>query len=147
MTLNELHNHVANNDIQIFSCNSDKKAMCLSFESAEAIGMNYKKILDNCEEKTLLAEEFSHLRYCLTYHMDDVLNPCQRMNIQQAEARARNHSAQLLVECKDLECAFKSGFHDVWEIAEYLDVEEETVCTAWEYYREKDLISFEVDNG
>jgi Zn-dependent peptidase ImmA (M78 family) len=141
MNLIDLYNLIDKNNIQLMSCDfRTLKAACLSQDNLQAICVDYRKIISEREEKEILAEEYSHLEKGYLYRVADVFNPLYEQNVRKTEIRARRHAAALLVSVDDIKTAFRTGRRHLWEIAEYLDVSENTVKTAIEHYYAQGLL-------
>lgn len=87
--------------------------------------------IDNTAEKRcILTEEYCH--HC--YNYGNVLYD------KKQEALARRQAYEMLVPLRSLEAAKKSGSYTVYEIAEQLEVTEEVLAAALDYYRTKGVI-------
>ena len=98
--------------------------------------------LETSAEKTcILAEELGH------YHTSsgDILDQSKLCNRKQ-ERLARAWGYKKLVTMTDLVNAYNDGVGSVHELADYLNITEEFVLNAIEYYREKYGLFCELDN-
>lgn len=97
--------------------------------------------LTNIEKGCTLAEELGH--YYTT--VGDILDPKKVENRKQ-ERKARAWGYERLVGIIDLVNAYKNGVRNRYELAEYLDVTEEFIEDALNYYKEKYGLYHEIDN-
>lgn len=91
------------------------------------------------EECIVLAEEIGHVEYDCLYHCRDILNPCQKINIDKAELRAKKWAYTRLVPLEELKKA-SAMYTEAYQLAEYFDVTEEIIVNAIGYYRQKNLL-------
>lgn len=99
-----------------------------------------KKIATTVGKKCILAEEIGHY-YTST---GDILDQSNISNIKQ-ENKARAWAFEELIGLVDIINAYKSGVRNKYELAEYLDVTEEFLDEAIEYYKRKFGILFNID--
>ncbi|MDQ0151184.1 ImmA/IrrE family metallo-endopeptidase [Eubacterium multiforme] len=112
-----------------------KKGRCYG----NRIAINSK--LNNTEKACILAEELGH--YNLT--IGNILNQKEIENKKQ-ELIARKYGFDRNVGLIGLIEAFKHGCIGRFEIAEYLDVTEEYLQEAIDYYRDKYGVMYQIDN-
>lgn len=100
-----------------------------------------KKLSTIKEKKCVLAEEMGH------YHktVGDILDQSNINNIKQ-EIIARRWSYEKLIGIVDIINAYRSGVKNRYELADYLDVTEEFLNEAIEYYKCKHGIYYQIDN-
>ncbi|WP_341274563.1 ImmA/IrrE family metallo-endopeptidase [Senegalia massiliensis] len=100
-----------------------------------------KNIDTNTEKKCILAEELGH------YHTSsgDILDQSKLINRKQ-EKRARIWGYKKLVGMTKLINAYKNNITNRYELADFLDVTEEYIDEALEYYKEYYGISYKIDN-
>lgn len=60
--------------------------------------------------------------------------------IQQKEYRANKWKCTILVSINDFKRAIKNGLYTLYDIAQYLNLSEETVQFAYNYYKENQYI-------
>lgn len=138
MTLDNLYQIADEHNYQILGIeNSDKKAFCIESKrvGVKAICMNYSCIKNQREEKSVLAEECAHLLCGFTYRIKDINNPLSRQNINQCEYQARRAAAVILVPFDEITDALNTGITEIWELAEHLDVSEDELLRAIDYYK------------
>lgn len=93
------------------------------------IGIDYSKIHSTAEEKEKVAHELGHCMKGAFY------NKHSRHDIvSRHEHRADKWACEQLLPRKEMEAAFRCGFTEVWELAEYFDVPERLVKKAAEIY-------------
>lgn len=100
-----------------------------------------KDIDTNIEKMCVLAEELGH--YYTSY--GNILDQSKTKNIKQ-EKRARNWAYDRLVPLDKLIDAYNKGIRNRYELAQYLEVLEEFLESALEYYKEKYGIYCILDN-
>lgn len=135
MELNKLYNIVVKENISIDDFRMKNKAIILRVDKDYYIGLNYSKIKSITEEKELLAEELGHY-YCNAFYNSS----SSPSTIAQKEYRANKWKCTVLVSVNDFKDAFKKGLKNVYEIAEYLNISEDTVAFAYNYYKENSYI-------
>lgn len=84
-----------------------------------SIAINPNKIKTNRELKECLAHELGHQATGSFYKLNSKFETRSRM-----EERATRWAVQALISAKDLKRAFKKGYTEVWQLAEYFDVPE-----------------------
>ncbi|MCI8648436.1 MAG: ImmA/IrrE family metallo-endopeptidase [Firmicutes bacterium] len=90
------------------------------------------KKLSEAEKLCILAEEMGH-HYTTS---GDILNQNDIGNRKQERA-ARGWAYDKIVPLENIKQAYCSGYSETWEIAEYLDVDEQFLKEAMQYYKEK----------
>lgn len=108
--------------------------------SDNVIAIN-KNIDTNTEKKCILAEELGH-HYTSS---GDILDQSKLVNRKQ-EKRARIWGYKKLVGITKLIDAYKNNITNRYELAAYLDVTEEYIDEALEYYKSYYGISCKIDN-
>jgi Zn-dependent peptidase ImmA (M78 family) len=93
------------------------------------------------EKKCILAEELGH-HHATTGNIIDLKSVCNRKQ----ERQARKWSYEKLFPLKSIIKASYSGCNNLYELAEYLDVTEEFLKEALEYYQSKYGLYAEVGN-
>lgn len=88
------------------------------------------KIEDAAEKRCILMEEYCH--HC--YNYGNVLRD------RKQEALARRQAYEMLVPVRALKAAKKAGCCTVYEIADRLEVTEDVLISALEYYHSKGAI-------
>lgn len=99
-----------------------------------------KNLYTQTEKKCVLAEELGH--YHTTY--GDIIDQTKIENVKQ-EIIARRWGYEKLVGMVDIINAYRYGVRNRHELAEYLDVTEEFLCEAIEYYKRKYGICYKID--
>ena len=135
MELNKLYDIAKRENISIEDFKMKNKAIIEQIDKEYYIGLNYSKIKSITEEKELLAEELGHY-YCNAFYNSS----SSPSTIAQKEYRANKWKCTVLVSVNDFKDAFKKGLKNVYEIAEYLNLSEDTVAFAYNYYKENSYI-------
>lgn len=135
MELNKLYDIVKRENISIEDFKMKNKAIIEQIDKEYYIGLNYSKIKSITEEKELLAEELGHY-YCNAFYNSN----SDFSTISKKEYRANKWKCTVLVSVNDFKDAFKKGLKNVYEIAEYLNLSEDTVAFAYNYYKENSYI-------
>lgn len=136
MELDNLYDIASREKIPVINFKMKNKAIIGKTGKDYCIGLNYSKIDSYCEEKEMLAEELGHYYYDSLY--------CSRFDIsaiQQKEYKAKKWKSITLVTKNSLYMALRKGCNTFYEIAEELEVTEDTVKFAYNYYKENGLIS------
>lgn len=131
MELNKLYDIATRENISIEDFKMKNKAIIERIDKEYYIGLNYSKIESVTEEKELLAEELGHY-YCNAFYNSN----SDFSTISKKEYRANKWKCTVLVSANDFIDAFKKGLKNIYEIAEYLNLSEDTVAFAYNYYKE-----------
>lgn len=136
MELNKLYDIAEKENIKIYNWHiEDAYGIYLNYDKINAIGLDYDKLGTYIDEKCTLAEELGHYYYNATYS----LYPDTEI-VNKQEYRAKKWQFKTLVPLSKLKELFEKGYKYVHEIAEELEVTEELVKMAYEYYRENNMI-------
>lgn len=130
MELKKLYDIADKENISIIDFKMKNKAIIGKVDKEYCIGLNYSKIDNSREEKELLAEELGHYYYNAFYNSSSDLS-----TIKQKEYRAKRWKCTVLVSINELKEAFKKGLSSLYEIADYLNLSEETIQFAYVYYK------------
>lgn len=129
MTYEDLIMEAENNNILIVEkkFKSDAKGLCKN----NKIGIN--KYIDSSAEKLcILAEELGH--YYTT--VGDILDQSDIRNVKQ-ERVARAWAYNKLIPFEAIKQAHCAGYVELYDMAEYLDVNEAFLRESLDYYRQK----------
>lgn len=127
------------NDVHVIE-HADFKSTASGLISGNVIGIN--KNIRTCRQRTcILAEELGH------YHttVGNILNQSTTSDRHQ-ELRARGWAYNRLIGLTGIVNSYKHGCHSLSDTADYLDVTEEFLSEALQYYRNKYGIFATVDN-
>ena len=131
-SLNDLYDIAEENEISVMAaeCPNCKAISLLSPSGKCYIGMDYKAIKTEREERQYLAHDIGH---CVKGAFYNPYSPYTL--ISQQEYRADKEAVKYLVPKDELIAALKSGCTDIWELCEYFDVDEKYIKKAyWEYF-------------
>lgn len=131
MELNKLYDIAKRENISIEDFKMKNKAIIERIDKEYYIGLNYSKIESVTEEKELLAEELGHY-YCNAFYNSN----SDFSTISKKEYRANKWKCTVLVSANDLKEAFERGLRNIYEVADYLSLSEDTVAFAYNYYKE-----------
>lgn len=106
---------------------SDAKGLC----RGNRIGIN-KAIETSAEKACVLAEELGH-HYTTVGNILDL----QAIGNQKQERRARAWAYEKLVPVEEIRFAILDGHTELYDMAEYLDIDEFFLHDALQYYNEK----------
>ena len=135
MELNKLYDIANKENIPIIDFKMKNKAIIGKVGKKYCIGLNHSKIDSSREEKEILAEELGHYYYNALYNSSSDIT-----TIQQKEYKANKWKNTVLVTVNDFKQAIQKGLYTLYEIAEYLNVSEETVQFAYNYYKNNNYI-------
>lgn len=135
MELNELYNIANKEKVPVIPFKMKNKAIIGKVGKKYCIGLNYSKIDNSREEKELLAEELGHYYYDAFYNTYSDIT-----TMQQKEYKANKWKCTILVSVNDFKKAIKNGLYTLYDISQYLNLSEETVQFAYNYYRENQYI-------
>lgn len=139
MTYEKLLEEVDKNNIYIIE-NADFKSKADGLINGDVIGIN-RNIRTNRKRSCILAEELGH--YHTTY--GNILYQSSVSDRKQ-ELRARAWAYNKMIGLIGIIEAYKQGCHSVYDTAEYLDVTEEFLSEAIQYYKAKYGIYAKIDN-
>ena len=106
-------------------------------------GENYAVFLDFTQIRTtrlyrgVCAHELSHLSTGSLHRPASPYDLAER-----SEYRANRHFAQQYLSVKELKEAFRLGFTQLWELADYFDLPEQDIEKALNYWRNSRNINF-----
>ena len=130
MELNRLYDIADRENIGVIDFKMKNKAIIGNLGRNYMIGLNYSKIKENNEEKTLLAEELGH------YYCDAMYNEMfSKEEISKNEFRANKWAFKTLCPLYKLEELSNKGYKYYYEYAEALGVTEDLVEKAYNYYK------------
>lgn len=137
MAYEELLIETEKEGIEIIEMNFMGKAKGLYADNVIAID----KKLSTADKTCVLAEELGH------HHTSygNILNYSSIKNRKQ-EKRARNWAYERLVGIINIITAHNAGIKNRFELAEYLNVTEEFLEEAIQYYKEKHGMYYQIDN-
>ncbi len=128
MTYEDLLKEAEESDIAVVEKTFKSKARGLC--NGNKIAINKK--LHTAEKVCVLAEEIGH--YCTT--VGNILDLEDISNIKQ-EGKAKAWAYNKLIPIEELKRAFDAGYRTTYEIAEFLDVDEEFLKNSLNYYASK----------
>ena len=136
MELNKLYDIAENEKIKIYDCYIENvNGIYFNYENINSIGLDYTKFNSHIEEKCTLAEELGHYFTNSTYSLFP-----SKSEMERKEYRAKKWRFKTLVPVYKLKELFEKGYKYTNEIAEELEVTEDIVKTAYEYYQENNMI-------
>jgi len=138
MHLKKLMEEVEKEEIIIVEMELSERIKGIYEDNVIALNKNLKS---NAEVACTLAEELGH-HYT---SVGDILDQSTVENRKQ-ERRARIWGYERLVGIIDLVNAYKDGVRNRFELAEYLEVTEEFINDALNYYKDKYGLYYEIDN-
>ncbi|NLL77369.1 MAG: ImmA/IrrE family metallo-endopeptidase [Clostridiales bacterium] len=127
--LEELENEAYNNNIDIVRCNfNSNRIKGLYCDGTVALN----KSLSNTEKTCVLAEELGHYYTAV----GNIL--CQKdENCRKQEMKGRIVSYNMMVGLNGIIKSYKHGCRSLYEASEFLEVTEEFLSEALQYYRSK----------
>ena len=136
MTLTKLCSIAENENILLATNTSSSKiSTIINIENVWLIDTNPTKISTENQEKQCLAHELGHYFTGAVYN--ETTTPIQRAR---CEYRANKWTVNVLVPARALRKALESGITEVWDLAEYFDVSEETIHRAFYLYERQGII-------
>lgn len=129
--------HAENIEIINYSFSSDK---IKGLYCDGTVALN-KKIDTNSEKRCILAEELGH--YHTTY--GNIVSQSSVSDRKQ-ELHARAWAYDRMIGIIGIIEAYKHGCHSIYDTAEYLDVTEEFLSEALQYYKRKYGVHTKIDN-
>ena len=135
MELNKLYSIADKENISVFNTRMKNKAIICEVDNNYYIGLNYRKIDNSVQEKEILAEELGHYYCNALYNINS-----DATTIMKKEYRAKKWAFQTLIPYQVLLSLKEQGYTAIYDIAEKLDVSQELVETAYNYYKENQYI-------
>jgi len=136
MKLNALYDYALQRNIGV-CCVAlrSKKAFSTKHDDGHYVVLNYTG--SEREERLTLAEEVGHCETDAFYCLDDINSSNWKCNVAKVERQARNWQIKHLIPLESLRAAIKEFRGEVWEIAEHLDVKDDLIRDAFDYYTAK----------
>lgn len=135
MNLSKLYETAINENISFFDTRIKNKAIICELDNNYYIGLNYRKMDNSVQEKEILAEELGHYYCNALYNINS-----DATTIRKKEYRAKKWAFQSLIPYQVLLSLKEQGYTAIYDIAEKLDVSQELVETAYNYYKENQYL-------
>ena len=131
MKLEKLYSIANKENINIIDFKMKNKAIIGRIDNNYSIGMNYSKIRNSNEEKSILGEELGHY-YCNALYNTDYSD----IEIRKREFRATKWAFKTLIPYSKIKELVDKGYQYNYEFAEELGVTENLINIALNYYKE-----------
>ncbi|PMQ02390.1 MAG: hypothetical protein CBR30_01740 [Dictyoglomus sp. NZ13-RE01] len=102
-------------------------AVYVEINNSKIIGLRKEIVRSNKKLKCTLAEELGHYFTGSTYSKRKPKNYREKIEISKEEYKAKKWQAFYLIPEEEFIKAIKKGIREVWELAEYFDVDEELI--------------------
>lgn len=136
-TLNELHQMASDRNIRVlYFPIVDSPAVIVKSHNLCAIGINKSLTKDERREALTLCHELGH-DATGTWHE----NGANEETIRRGEWRTKKWVVHTMIPFCELQKAFEIGCTELWEIAEYLNADEDLVLDALEIYEREGIYS------
>ena len=135
----DLYNLAYDKNITVFDfrmTNLDMDAVSIKVSNTIGIFLDYKQIDTTAKEKYLLAHELGH---CETGTLHKITSPFE-LKIKN-EYRADRWAVYEIIPFNKLSDAVNNGVTEPWQLAEYFNVPEDFIYTAYKIYSNEGLIS------
>ncbi len=130
-TLEELFEQIYLHDIRLFTCPvPGSKAATVELEGVYGIFLDPDQIQNSSEELCVVAHELGHCMTGSTHRLSSSLD-----FIERHEYRADKYAAHRILPPKQVEQAIRTGYTEIWQLAEYFNVTEPFLRRALEIYR------------
>lgn len=113
------------------------EAVSICSDGAYGIFIDTNKMETLAEELSVVAHEYGH---CATGATHVVYSPLDL--VEKHEYKANKWAVHRLISINDLHEAFRDGYTEVWNLAEYFDVTEDFIRTALNIYEREGLLPF-----
>ena len=130
MHVQKLYSIAEKYDIMVDTRDIPMPSMAVELFGIKAVALN--KELTESEERVCLAHELGHHVKGALYNK---VTPCFTRG--QCEYKADKWAVHKLIPIRSLHAAFKKGYTEIWELAEYFDVTEEFILKTIEIYRQE----------
>lgn len=137
MELDDLYDIAEKENIKIYDWHIENaNGIYVNIDKINAIALNYNEIGTYIEEKEILAEELGHYYMDATYplYSNDITL------IAKQEYRAKKWSFKVLIPISKIKELILKGYTKMYELAEILNVTEELLMLAINYYKENNLL-------
>lgn len=133
VSLADLYEDAARQDIGVdYFPLKHREALCIVDQAGQDhIAIDPRRITSPMDEKLKLAHEMGH---CETGSFYGRRVPFETR--ARCECRANRHMLEKLLPYDQLMQAFLDGHREPWDLAEHLDVPEQLIHMAFEYYRQ-----------
>lgn len=135
-TVEKLYDIADKEKISIFE-NNWSFAMARIFEIDEnyVIALAKNNIQNSLQEKEVLAEELGHYYCNALYYLND--NPIQK---NKCEYRAKKWAYSMLVPVQALKQKLSDGINNIYDLADYFNVEPKYMNDCIDFYKEIDAL-------
>lgn len=130
MNVLKLYNIAEKHDIIVNTRDIPPPSMAISVCGIRAIAL--RQDLSNIEERVCLAHELGHHLKGALYNKE---TPCFTRG--QCEHKADKWAVHKLIPVRSLYAAFRKGYVEVWQLAEYFDVTEDFILKTIEIYKQE----------
>lgn len=135
--MTELYDKIDNEKIKLFDVHDGGDACTMRDDVFNVYGIfaDTEKFETSDEEFCVMAHEYGH---CKSRAIHRLYSPLEM--IEQHEYRADRAAVHEFLPFERIDEAFRRGYTELWELAEFLDMPEEFVKKAVEVYRAEGLI-------
>ncbi len=132
----DVYNETDENGIMVFERKvGDRKSVIAHTKEWTAISLNRQLIENSADEKTVLIHEISHYHTHSYYNFDSKFEmKCRK------EYRAHRWAVMNYLPLDELLDAVNKGYTEPYQLAEYFDVTEDFIHTAYEIYQRQGKI-------
>ena len=140
-SIEKLYQEAYDNEIHIVDAsysNTKKAAACIRDE-IKVLVIDKKSIHTSAEKRVILAEELMHFETGLMYQLDDDCNTyAKRLERSKIESWNMRHVVRRYLPSNDIQRLIDKGIEHNYEMAEMLEVTEDFLSFAIDYYMLKD---------
>ncbi len=138
--LSDFYNYCASNDIDVIPYdNAPSEGTTIRDNNWYAIFLDFSKIQSMRLLRGVCIHELGHAATGALHKID---SPYE--SVERSEYRAKRWAAEHFITAADFQAAFSSGYTELWQLAEYLDLPEEDVKNALTYWSERRGIQFNI---
>lgn len=135
MNLNKLYNIAQKEKIKIYNWHiEDINGIFLNYDKINAIALNYDDLGTYIDEKCTLAEELGHYYMNASYSLY-----ADSQTIKRQEYRAKKWQFTTLAPPPIIQSMISKGY-TFFEMAEKLEITEDVLINALNYYKENNLL-------
>lgn len=136
-TLEKLYDIADKENISIFENDwSSTLARIFEIDNNYIIALSRNNIENSLQEKEILAEELGHYYCNALYYLND--SPTQKAK---CEYRAKKWAYSILVPLQTLKQRLSDGINNIYDLAEYFNLEPTYMTECLNFYKEIDMIS------
>lgn len=136
--ISDFYDYCDENDVDVIPDNKiPSEGMTVRDHGFYAVGVNMKKITSYRTFRTVIMHESGHLH---TGALHKTFSPFQL--VAQAEYKANACTFKMWLTPQAINEAYRLGYRETWQLADYFDIDEEYIKKALHYWTECKGVNF-----